>query len=364
MRQSFKYRLYPNKAQQQMIEDTLEHCRLLYNRLLAERKEAYEKSGTTLSYVVQANSFPARKAATPALAAVHSQVLQDVAKRLDKAFQAFFRRVKHGETPGYPRFKPFGRYHSFTYPQGGYQIRDQRLLHLSKIGDIKIKLHRPIEGTIKTCTLVAKNGKYYAVFSCEVEAVPLPSAQAMMGGDLGIKHLLVTSDGECFDHPQSLRKAERKLKRLQRAVSRKKKGSRRRQKAVRRLAKAHEHVANQWRNAAHQIARYLVNTDGLIAFEELNAQGLLKNHYLAKSIADAGWHQLVQFTTDKAESAGRRVVLVDPRYTSQDCSTPGCTYRKTDLTLADRLWECPRCGVWHDRDINAAQNILQRALVG
>lgn len=162
MRQSFKYRLYPNKAQQQIIEDTLEHCRLLYNRLLAERKEAYEKSGKTLSYVVQANSFPARKQAIPALTSVHSQVLQNVAKRLDKAFDAFFRRVKAGEKPGYPRFKSFGRYHSFTYPQGGYTIEQGRV-HLSKIGTVKIKLHRPIEGTIKTCTVVVKNGRYYRV---------------------------------------------------------------------------------------------------------------------------------------------------------------------------------------------------------
>ena len=363
MRQSFKYRLYPNKSQQQRIDETLEHCRLLYNHLLAERKEAYAKSRKTLSYVAQANSFPARKQAIPALHAVHSQVLQDVAKRLDKAFQAFFRRVKNGEKPGYPRFKSFGRDHSFTYPQGGYALRDTRV-YLSKIGDVKIKLHRPIEGIIKTCTLVVQNNKYYAVFSCEVEAVSLPPSQAMMGGDLGIKHLLVTSDGECFDHPQSLRKAERQLKRLQRAVSRKKQGSRRRKKAIRRLAKAHERVANQRRDTAHKIARHLVNVYGLIAFEDLNAQGLLKNHHLAKSIADAGWHQLVQITTDKAARAGRRVVLGDPRFTSQDCSTDGCTYRKTDLTLRDRTWQCPGCGVLHDRDINAARNILHRALTG
>jgi putative transposase len=363
MRQSFKYRLYPNKAQQQMIEDTLEHCRLLYNRLLAERQEAYEKSGKALSYVEQANSLPARKDAIPALQSVHSQVLQDVAKRLDKAFHAFFRRVKNGEKPGYPRFKSFGRYHSFTYPQGGYALRDGRI-HLSKIGDVKIKLHRPLEGTIKTCTIVTKNGHYYAVFSCEVEAVSMAPSQAMMGGDLGIKHLLVTSDGECFDHPKSLRKAERKLKRLQRAVARKKKGSRRRQKAVRRLAKAHEQVANQRRDTAHKIARRLVNSYDLIALEDLNAQGLLKNHHLANSIADAGWHQLVQVTTYKAARAGRRVVLVDPRYTSQDCSTDGCTYRKTDLTLVDRTWTCPNCGTTWERDVNAARNVLQRALAG
>ena len=173
MRQSFKYRLYPNKAQQQMIEDTLEHCRLLYNRLLAERKEAYEKFGHTLSYVAQANSFPARKDAIPTLHSVNSQALQDVAQRLDKAFQAFFRRVKNGEKAGYPCFKSVGRYHSFTYPQRGYALRDG-CVYLSKIGDVKLKRHRPSESTIKTCTLVAKNRKYYAVFSCEVEPPRCP----------------------------------------------------------------------------------------------------------------------------------------------------------------------------------------------
>ncbi len=360
---TFKYRLYPNKTQQQTIDETLEHCRLLYNRLLAECKEAYEKSGKTLSYVVQANTLPERKQAIPALTSIHSQVLQDVAKRLDKTFHAFFRRIKNGETPGYPRFKSIGRYHSFTYPQNGYRITGNRVF-LSKIGEVKIKLHRPIEGIIKTCTVLVKNGKYYATFACEVDSIPLPSSGAAIGGDLGIKHLLVTSDGVCFDHPQSLRKAERKLKRLQRDVSRKKKGSRRRKKAVRHLAKVHEHVANQRRDTAHKIARQLVNAYDLIAFENLNTQGLLKNHHVAKSIADAGWHQLVHVTIDKAARAGRCVVLVDPRYTSQDCSTPGCSYRKTDLTLRDRIWDCPECGVTHDRDRNAAQNILQRALAG
>ena len=174
MRQSFKNRLYPNKRQQQPIDETLEHCRLLYNRLLAERQEAYQKFGHTLSYVAQANSFPERKQGIPVLQSVHSPVLQDVAKRLDKAFRAFFRRVKNGEKPGYPRFKSVGCYHSVTYPPGGYAIRDGRL-HLAKIGDVKVKLHRPIAGTIKTCTLVAKNDHYDAVFSCEVEAASLPS---------------------------------------------------------------------------------------------------------------------------------------------------------------------------------------------
>jgi len=363
VRQSFNYRLYPNRQQQRMIDDTLEHCRMLYHRLLAERQEAYEKFGHTLSYVAQANSFSARRQAISALASVHSQVLQDVAKRLDKAFQAFFRRVKNGEKPGYPRFKSFGRCHSFTYPQSGFGLNDT-VLHLSKIGDIKVKLHRPVLGTLKTCTIIVKNGRYYVCVSCDVDLARLPASELGVGVDVGIKHLAITSEGEFFETPKFLRKSERKLKQKQRQVAKSKKGSKRRKKRVKQLARIHEHIANQRRDFAHKVSRYLVNTYGLIAFEKLNVQGLLKNHHLAKSIQDAGWHQLINFTIAKAEDAGRHVILVNPQSTSQDCSTPGCTYRNTDLTLAIRAWTCPVCHTIHDRDINAANNILARALAG
>jgi putative transposase len=173
---------------------------------------------------------------------------------------------------------------------------------------VKIKLHRQPKGKIKTCTIIAKNGKYYACLSCEDEADPLPQCSSAVGVDLGVKHLAITSDGEFHDRRQ------------QRSVARKKKGSNRRRKTVRELAKQHEHVANQRKDYAHKVSRKLVDTNGLIAFEDLNVKGMVKNHNLAKSIADSGWSQLVQFTTYKAESAGRRVVLVNPYNTSQMCS--------------------------------------------
>jgi len=362
MLKSFKYRIYPNQEQQQRIDETLEHCRLLYNRLLAERIESYQQFGNSVTWVDQDRSLRTRKDAIPALVTVYSQVLQDVTKRLDKAYQAFFRRVKAAEEePGFPRFKAFGRYHSFTYPQVGFKIMNSTL-HLSKIGDIKVKLHRPIFGTIKTCTIIVKNGKYYVCFSCEVEPTLLPWSDLTVGVDVGIKHFAITSDGEFFEAPKYLRKSERKLKRKQRQISKSKKGSKRRKKRVKQLARIHEHIANQRRDFAHKVSRYLVNTYGLIAFEKLNIAGMLKNHNLAKSIADAGWNQLINFTIAKAEEAGRNVILVNPKYTSQDCSTPGCSYRKTDLTLKDRVWQCPECHTIHDRDINAANNILARAL--
>jgi putative transposase len=358
MRRAYKYRLFPTKAQREKIEFTLEHCRLLYNRLLDERRFAYKTDKTTLNYYDQANTLNARKKYIPALKQVHSQVLQDVVKRLDKAFQAFFRRVKAGETPGYPRFKSAGRYDSFTYPQGGYAINGHTLT-LSKIGEVKVKLHRQPQGKIKTCTVIVKNGKYYASLSCDVEPNPLPESKQAVGIDVGVKHLAVTSDEDFYEHPKFLRESERKLRKKQRSVSRKKKGSARRRKAVRELALEHEHIANQRRNNAHKVSRELVNRYGLIAFEKLNVQGMVKNHHLAKSIVDAAWSQLVQYTTYKAEEAGRRVVLVDPKNTSQLCSSYGEMVPKN---LSERTHRCEHCGYVADRDVNAAKNILKRAI--
>lgn len=356
---SYKFRLYPNREQRKAIDFTVERCRLLYNRLLDERIHAYRDEGKSLNYYDQANTFNERKTAIPALKQVHSQVLQDVAKRLDKAFQAFFRRMKAGEKPGFPRFKPATQYDSFTYPQGGYKL-ERNKLKLSKIGDVKIKLHRPVEGKIKTCTIIQKNGKYYTCLSAEVEPKQLPQCTEAVGVDLGIKTLAVTSNGEYFESPKYLRKSEKHLKRLQRSVSRKKKGSNRRKKAVRVLARIHEHVANQRKDYAHKVSRQLVNSYGLIVFEDLNVLGMTKNHNLAKSIVDSGWGQLVAFTSYKAESAGRIVKQVDPRNTSQLCSNCGEVVKKQ---LKDREHHCPCCGFVADRDENAAVNILKRATV-
>lgn len=356
---AYKYRLYPTSGQKRVIHFTLERCRLLYNRLLEERIVAYKTEGKSVNYYDQAGTFHDRKQHIPALKQVYSQVLQDVAKRLDKAFQAFFRRIKNGDTPGFPRFKPEQRYDSFTYPQGGHAIIGNRV-RLSKIGDIKIKLHREPQGKIKTCTITVKNGKYYACFSCEVDPQPLSPSVEKVGVDLGLLHLAMTSEGEMFKAPKRLRKNEKHLKQLQRAVSRKKRGSNRRKKAVRVLARLHEKVANQRKDYAHKLSRQLVNRYGLIAFENLNVQGMVKNDHLAKSISDAGWNQLVQFTTYKAESAGRVVVQVDPRNTSQLCSNCGETVKKG---LSVRVHRCNHCGYIADRDVNAARNILQRALV-
>lgn len=291
---------------------------------------------------------------------VHSQVLQDVVKRLDRAFDAFFRRIKAGGTPGYPRFRSARRYDSFTYPQApsGCQLHGNKLV-LSKIGAIKIKQHRPLEGELKTCTIRRQADGWYAGFSCEVEPDVLPSTGHVVGVDLGVESFAITSDGEFFPASKHLRKAERGIKRLQRQVSRRKKGSRRRKKSVRQLAKAHLRVANQRRDMAHKVARSLVNRYQTIAIEDLNIQGMVKNHHLAKSISDAGWGLFVNTLNAKAAEAGRQVIAVDPRNTSQICSGCGCIVKKP---LSQRWHTCPECGTSLHRDINAAINILRRAV--
>lgn len=358
MKMTFKYRLYPTREQKQRIQFTLERCRLLYNRLLAERIDAYKSQDKSLSYVDQANTLPERKMHIPHLKQVHSQVLQDVVRRLDKAYQSFYGRVRRGEKPGFPRYKPKQRYHSFTFPQAGYSVQGAKL-KLSMIGHVKLKLHRPLEGVMKTCTITMKNGEYYACFACEVEVKPLPLTTTRVGMDLGLTHLAITSDGELIEAPKTLRKNELKLKRKQKAVSRKQKGSNRRRKLVQHLARMHEKVANQRRDHAHKISRKLVDRYGFLAFEDLNIKGLIKNHHVARSIADAGWGQLVQFIMYKAERAGRIVVQVDPRNTSRDCSM--CD-EPVPKKLSERTHRCPHCGYEANRDVNAARNILKRAL--
>lgn len=356
MMKSYKFKLEPTKSQIEQIETTLNLCRWLYNTALEQRKFAYRYRNISVSYNMQQNELPQLKKEFPEFKQVQSQVLQDVLRRLEKAFKAFFRRMKVGQKAGYPRFQGKRRYDSFTYPQSGFSL-DGKYLRLSKIGNVRIKCHRQIEGKIKTCSIIRKNDRYYACFSCEVETV-VHSTGNKVGIDLGIKHLAITSDGEFFEHPKYLRKSERKLRRLQRMVSRRKKGSNRRRKTVVLLSRLHEYIANQRKDASHKISRYLVNHYDLIAFEDLNIKGLVKNHNLAKSIVDAGWSQLVQFTTYKAEYAGKQVIQVDPYHTSQTCSECGQIVKKT---LKDRTHQCS-CGYVEDRDVNAARNILKKAI--
>ena len=357
MFRSYKYRLYPSKAQSLLLEQTLETCRQWYNTCLAERKEAYENEKRSVGKFEQLRKVRELKRSDPSAANVHSHILQVVVQDVDKAFQSFFRRVKAGETAGYPRFKGRDRFDSFGLKEYGNGFKvDGRRLKLSGIGRLRVRWHRPIEGTIKTVRVCRQAGKWYACFACEVMERPLQPTGRSVGVDVGVHHLLATSENEIVDNPGWYRNAQAKLRILQRRVSRRKIGGSNRRKAVSALQGQHEYISNSRKDLLNKVAHSLITRYDFIALEDLHITGMVRNHHLSKSILDAGWGYLKQRLADKAVEAGRQVVLVNPAYTSQDCSNPNCR-RRHSLSLADRWFECG-CGLSMDRDVNAALNIL------
>lgn len=385
MRKTFKYRIYPTKETERKLFWTLTRCRELYNAALSERKDAYKYAGKRVNYYDQQNDLPEIKAEIrEEYQDIAAHVLQDVLRRLDKAFQNFFRRCKNGENPGYPRFQGRNRYDSFTYPDGaGWKLTREELgkklkgtLHLTKIGESKIILHRPIIGKIKTVTIKREVDEWYVTFSCEVEEPEkLPTSYEDVGIDLGVTHLATLSNGEMIEHPRYYRKAQKVLEQRQQALSRKKRGSHRRDKARKAVAKAHRKIARQRKDFQHKAAKKLVERYQVLVFEAIQTGNLTRKPKpkqdengtylpngastkggLNKSILDAGWSQFVQVCTYKAAWAGRTLIKVDPKFTSQVCS--GCgQVRKKDLS---ERWHSCDCGTELDRDVNAAINILER----
>jgi putative transposase len=356
MRKMFQYRIYPTKKQETKLNETLEECRWLYNHLLAQRNTTYEQTGKGLTLYQHHATYPVLKQERPSLANVHSQVLQNVAVRLDLAFKAFFRRVKAGEDPGYPRFKGKGRYDSFTYPQFGFKIDEQGKLFASGIGHLKIVLHRPIKSKVKTLTIQkSSTGKWYASFSCEVEPERLPERPEQVGIDVGLKTFATLSTGEEIANPRFFRKEEKALAKVQRKHSKLAKGTPERRKHRKAVARVHERIAFRRDNFTHQESRRLVDSYGVICVEDLHVNRMTHNHCLAKSIHDASWSEFFSKLACKAEEAGRRYVAVNPAYTSQDCSR--CHHRQV-MPLSERTYHCPCCLLSLDRDLNAAKNIL------
>ena len=361
MLKAYKFRIYPTKSQTTKMEQTLDLCRWTYNKTLEIRKNAWEKEGKSLSKYETNNMLPEWKEDKPELKVVFSQVLQNVHERVDLALKAFFRRVKTGEKPGYPRFRGKGWYDSFTYPQKGFKI-DSGKLYLSKIGSIKIKLHRPIEGKIKRLTVRRTTiGKWFACFSVELEDNPKPPWKdgSLVGIDVGLVSFATLSNGEKIANPRFFREEEKELAKVQRRLSKAPKSTPERKKALKVVQLVHERIANKRYEFAHQISNQLVKKHGLIAFEDLNIKGMTHNHNLAKSIHDVAWNMLVTLTSYKAASAGSMVVLVDPRNTSKMCSRCGILVEKS---LSDRVHKCSQCGLEMDRDWNAAINILRLGL--
>lgn len=359
MEKTQKYRIYPSKSQARVLNCWLFECRWLWNYLLEQRRNAWENEGKSLSYTQQCAEIGRLKQERPQLAQVYSQVLQNVAGRLDNAFQHFFRRIKQGEKPGYPRFKNSNRYHSLTYPQFGFGIKDGKL-HLAKIGDIKIKLHRPLEGKAKTCTIVRKpTGKWFVCFSVKYEPKPLSKSERVVGIDMGIESFATLSTGEKIPNPHFFKAEEKALVKAQRKLSRLEEGTPAYEKARKVVARVHERIGNKRHDFIHQEARKLVDRFDIICVEDLKVKNMIQNGHLSKSIGEVAWADFIRELEVKAESAGRKFVRVKPNDTSQLCSRCHLLVPK-DLSV--RTHSCPHCGLQIDRDLNSAYNVLSLGL--
>ncbi len=361
----YRYRLYPTRLQDAALRETLVRLRELYNAALQERRDAYRKHGVSISAYQQMATLKELRVVRPDYVGIHSHLLQDTIARLDRAFRAFFRRVKSGDTPGYPRFKGRGRYNTFTFKDaknhnGVRLVSGGKRVRLHGIGNVKVKFHRPLEGRVKQASVsLSSDGHWYIAFVCDdVPVKPLPATGVALGVDVGLTTFAAMSDGTMVENPRPMRAARVGLVRAQRKVSRRKRGSKRRRKAVALLAKKHAHVANVRKDFHFKTSLDLLRRADLIVIEDLNVKGLASG-MLAKHVHDAGWAQFASVLANKAESAGREVIRVNPRGTSQTCSACGAEVRK-DLSV--RVHDCPHCGHVADRDVNAACNILRLGL--
>jgi len=364
MRKAYQFRIYPGRKQEAVMNRTLSTCRHLYNDALSERKEQATLNRLKKQFDVfpwgkpewifyedQANGLSESK--TDFQKQVFSQVLQNVLKRVDRSMINFFKGF------GYPRFQGRNRYNSFTYPQKGFELKNGKLI-LSKIGTFKVILHREIEGTIKTCTIKRDIDQWYVSFSCEINKPIIPvDIKTETGIDVGLTDLITLKNGEKIKPPKFLRESEDKLTQEQKWLSRKKLRSKNRKKQAVVVAKVNRKIRFQRKDFNHKLSRELVDTYDRIVFEDLQIKNMVQNHCLAKSISDAGWYQLMNFTKSKAECAGKIVEFVNPSGTSQNCSGCGSPVPK-DLSV--RIHSCPFCGLVLDRDHNAAINIFNQVV--
>ena len=356
LRKAYKYKLKPTPDQARQLEEVLGRCRTLYNTALEQRITAYRRCGVTLTRYQQEAELKHLRAEMSEYSAIHSHVLQDVLARLDKTYQAFFLRVKAGQTPGFPRYQGRDRYHSFTYKEYGNGARlDNGFLVLSKIGRVALRWSRPLDGTPKTVTISREVDGWYAIFSCaDVPVQPLPPTGKETGIDVGLKVFLITADGEVVANPRLHQRGEKKIAKAQRRVSKRKKGSKRRGKAKTLLGKAHQHVQRQRLDFHHKTALHLLRQYDTVYLEDLQVANMVRNHHLAKGIHDASWAQFRTILEAKAAYAGRRMIAVPAPYTSQDCSSCG---ERVPKSLSVRTHICTACGLVLDRDENAARNI-------
>ena len=371
---TYKFRIYPNKTQINKIEYILDLSHRLYNAMLEQRKMAYELNKDfheylKVNYNTQSTELSELKNEFPEYREIYSQVLHNVADRLDKAYGNFFRRIKEKNAgkkikAGFPRFKSKKQYRSITYPQSGFKVLDNTHIFLSKLGEIRMFKHREIKGNIKQLTIKKdKAENYFATFIVEENTENRNYSEFPynpVGIDVGLIKLIATTDNEPVDPPKYLRKSEKKLKKAQRNLSRKQKGSMNRKEARVKVAKIGIHISSQRNDFSQKLSRKLVDNHNFIAYEELNIANMLKNHKLAKSIADASWGELINNTIYKAERAGKYCIKVNPRNTSKICSYCGNIIE--EQSLDDREYHCSKCGLIMDRDDNAAVNVLNAGL--
>lgn len=354
---SYKFRIYPTLTQVKRLNAQLEACRVLYNHFLSQRKNDYEINKKQYSAFDQIRQLPTLKKEYPDLVEYcYHDILQDVAFRLDLAFQAFFKRMKNGDTPGYPRFKSQGRYNSVTYTRWTWGCRfKQDKLRLSKIGLVKINRSRELIGKPKTATIIKRTNKWYIIISCDNSELKPVKKQPknIVAMDLGITNFITFNNGKTIENPRFFEKQQKRLAREQRRNSKNPS-----EKLKNRIRKIHEKIKNQRENFAHQLSRKLINKYDLIIVEDLSINQILQKRWCSKQIADAAWRSFINKLEYKAENAGKWLIKVNPAYTSQTCSECGCRYI---LKLSDRDFSCD-CGYSTTRDHNAAKNILTLGL--
>lgn len=367
---AYSYRIYPTGKQAKQMETVLYVCSRLWNYFLNQKIEVYKATKKSISCYDQIKEIPQLAIKDEVVRDVYAQVLQDVPRRLDKAFQMFFRRIKQGGTPGFPRFKGKDRYNSFLYPQNNgacFKLMEDGKLYLSKIGCVKIAYHREAKGNWKTCTVKKTcTGKWYIVITAEQESVKKINTKPAIGIDLGLKEFAVLSDGTKIKRARFFKAEEKNLAKAQRKLAKQIKGTKERKKAKRVVARVYERITNKRNNFTHQASRTIANKYGTICIENLNIKGMLENPSIKiggkeisakgihRSIADVAWNEFSNQLTYKAEDAGGQVIKGNPKGTTQKCRVCGKVVPK-DLSV--RIHKCS-CGNIEDRDSNASKNIL------